>query len=74
MESSTWGGYFEAQRQPWFIQAMYWRMVLGVMMTAGVLLMFWDFLTIGRKEARAAKAVPTPDVYEPGRVEGTAAA
>ena len=42
----------------WFVQAMYWRMAFGVMMTLGLLLLLWDFLAIGRNETRPAKPVP----------------
>ena len=52
---STWQAYFEAQLRPWFVQAMQWRMVFGVIMTAGVVLLLWDFLKIGAGESRAIK-------------------
>ena len=58
---STWEAYFAGQTTPWFLQAMQWRMAFGVMMTVGLLLLLWDFLTIGRGETRAAKAVPSPE-------------
>lgn len=63
---STWSAYFEAQTHPWFIQAMYWRMIFGWVTAAGIVLLFWDMLTIGRKEVRAIKVVrssiePTDD-------------
>ena len=32
---STWAAYFEGQTQPWFVQGMQWRMIFGVLMTAG---------------------------------------
>ena len=55
---STWQAYFEGQTTMWFVQAMYWRMIFGVMMTLGLLLLLWDFLAIGRNETRPAKPVP----------------
>ncbi len=30
---STWSAFFEAQNQPWFIQAMWWCLVFGILMT-----------------------------------------
>ena len=53
---STWQTYFEGQTTMWFVQAMQWRMVFGVLMTVGLLLL-WDLLTIGRGETRPAKIV-----------------
>ena len=32
-------------------------MIFGVVMTAGLVLLLWDMLTIGRGETRPAKAV-----------------
>ena len=55
---STWQAYFEGQTTMWFVQAMYWRMIFGVMMTLGLVLLLWDFLAIGRNETRPAKPVP----------------
>ena len=54
IEGSTWYGYFAAQQHPWFLQSMVWREVFGVIMTAGVFLLAWDLLTIGRRESRSA--------------------
>ena len=54
---STWAAFFEGQTQPWFVQGMQWRMIFGVVMTAGLVLLLWDMLTIGRGETRPAKAV-----------------
>jgi len=45
---STWMGYFAAQIHPWFIQGMEWRMVFGLVTTAGIVLLVWDLLTIGK--------------------------
>ena len=54
---STWQAYFEAQLRPWFVQAMQWRMFFGVVMTAGVVLLLWDFIKIGVGETRAMRKV-----------------
>jgi nitric oxide reductase subunit B len=61
VEGSTWSGYFQAQQSVWFLQAMHWRMVFGCMMTVGMVLLFWDMLSIGRTETRAIKKLaPAP--------------
>ena len=57
LEGSTWSGYFQAQQAPWFVQGMYWRMIFGWVTAAGIVLLFWDMLTIGTKEKRAIKDV-----------------
>jgi nitric oxide reductase subunit B len=54
LSGSTWGGYFAAQNATWFVQGMYWREICGVVMAAGVLLLIWDLLAIGRGETRKA--------------------
>lgn len=58
---STWQAFFEAQTRPWFVQAMQWRMLFGVVMTAGVAILFWDLLTIGKGETRPLRQVPDPE-------------
>ncbi|WP_455208648.1 cbb3-type cytochrome c oxidase subunit I [Kaarinaea lacus] len=60
---STWQAYFAGQMHPWFIQAMQWRMLFGVITVVGVLLLVWDLLTIGRKETRTAAVVPSEDEH-----------
>jgi len=45
---STWYGYFAAQIHPWFVQGMEWRMVFGLVTAAGIVLLVWDLLTIGK--------------------------
>jgi len=60
VEGSTWLGYFAAQNHPWFVQAMAWRVVFGVMTIAGGGLLFWDLLTIGKKETRPAAVIHQP--------------
>jgi nitric oxide reductase subunit B len=52
MGGSTWAAYFEAQRATWFMQAMFWRQVFGWVTAAGLVLLFWDLVTIGSKETR----------------------
>ena len=52
MGGSTWAAYFEAQRATWFMQAMFWRQVFGWVTAAGMVLLFWDLVTIGSKETR----------------------
>ncbi len=46
---STWMGYFAAQVHPWFVQGMQWRMFFGLLASAGIVLLVWDLLTIGRR-------------------------
>ncbi|NND59656.1 MAG: nitric-oxide reductase [Gammaproteobacteria bacterium] len=55
LEGSSWSGYFEAQRHPWFVQSMVWREVFGLTMAAGLVLLLWDFVTIGKRESREIK-------------------
>ena len=57
---STWQAYFDGQTRPWFVSAMQWRLAFGVLMTVGLVLLLWDFLTIGKGETRPAKAVNMP--------------
>jgi nitric oxide reductase subunit B len=52
---STWAAYFAAQNHPWFVQAMVWRLILGVIFAAGVVLLIWDLLVVGRQETRRAR-------------------
>lgn len=54
IEGSTWAGYFAAQGHPWFVQAMKWREISGWGFTLGYVLLFWDLLTIGKRETRPA--------------------
>ncbi|MCG8434837.1 MAG: hypothetical protein MJA83_12470, partial [Gammaproteobacteria bacterium] len=54
IEGSTWAGYFEAQRHPWFLQGMFWRQIFGYVTAAGLVLLIWDLTTIGGKETRRA--------------------
>jgi nitric oxide reductase subunit B len=57
VEGSTWQAYFDAQTNPWFKEAMWWRMVFGWVTLAGYVVLVWDFLTVGRGETRRAEDV-----------------
>ena len=57
VEGSTWSGYFQAQTHPSFLSAMNWRMFFGLMTAAGLGLLVWDLLTIGKGETRKAEAI-----------------
>jgi nitric oxide reductase subunit B len=52
VEGSTWSGYFSAQNHPSFQSAMVWRWFFGLMTFAGLILLIWDLLTIGKGETR----------------------
>ena len=39
---------------------MHWRMIFGWVTSIGIVLLFWDMLTIGKKETRAIQAVSAP--------------
>jgi nitric oxide reductase subunit B len=54
LQGSTWAAYFEAQRAAWFMQGMVWRQLFGYVTAAGLVLLVWDLLTIGRRETRLA--------------------
>jgi len=58
LEGSTWSAYFQAQQTDWFMQGMYWRVVFGWVTTAGIVLLLWDLLTIGRTETRPIAQLP----------------
>ncbi|NIR59892.1 MAG: hypothetical protein GWO02_10365 [Gammaproteobacteria bacterium] len=49
--------YVAAQTHPWLVQGMIWRFVFGIVMTAGLVVLIWDLVTIGRGETRRAPAV-----------------
>ncbi len=57
LQGSTWAGYFLAQQTDWFVQSMNWRAVFGCVTAAGIVLLFWDMLTIGAHESRPIKSV-----------------
>ena len=50
--------YFAGQTQPWFVQAMRWRTIFGIVMTGSVLILMWDFLRIGLGNATEARSQP----------------
>ena len=54
---STWSAFFEAQSHPWFVQTMHWLNIFGWVTGAGLVLLFWDFFTIGRGEERSVQIV-----------------
>ena len=60
---SSWQAYFAAQMHPWFLQAMQWRLLFGVITLLGVLLLVWDLLTIGSKETQTAAVVSTEEEH-----------
>lgn len=46
---ATWAGYFDGQSGPWFTQAMDWRLIMGVVVFTGFILLVIDLLTTGKK-------------------------
>ena len=63
---STWQAYFAGQTQPWFVQAMWWRMAFGVLMTVGLVLLLVDFLRAGAQETRPVKSLALPQAAPAG--------
>lgn len=63
---STWQAYFAGQTQPWFVQAMWWRMAFGVLMTVGLVLLLFDFLRAGAQETRPIKSLAIPQAAPAG--------
>jgi hypothetical protein len=61
VEGSTWSGYFSAQNHPWFQQAMHWRLLFGLITIAGLVLLIWDLVTIGKGESRPALSLSEAD-------------
>ena len=55
---STWLGYFTAQIHPWFVQGMWWRMFFGFVTLAGIILLVWDLLTIGKSRKSGVEVAP----------------
>jgi nitric oxide reductase subunit B len=51
-EGATWAGYFKAQLSTWFQQGMWWRQVFGYVTAAGIVLLVWDLMTIGKHETK----------------------
>ncbi len=56
---ATWEAYFTAQNLPWYIQAMGWRLTMGVVTFVGFVLLLVDLLTIGSKEAAEEQGTAT---------------
>jgi nitric oxide reductase subunit B len=52
---ATWNAFFTAQQLPWYIQAQFWRAIMGVVTFIGFIYLVWDLLTIG-KAAQEAEA------------------
>ncbi|WP_457594743.1 cbb3-type cytochrome c oxidase subunit I [Hydrogenimonas sp.] len=53
-----WDAYFIAQNLPWMLQAMGWRLVMGLVTFVGFLFLVVDLLTIGKAEhAQEGEAV-----------------
>jgi len=46
---ATWDGYFRAQNSLWFVQSMWWRLAMGVMVFVGFIYLVLDLLTISKK-------------------------
>ncbi len=52
LEGASWAGFFKAQISEWFQQGMWWRQIFGYVTAAGIVLLVWDLLTIGKHETR----------------------
>ena len=48
---ATWDAYFSGQANPWFTQAMDWRLLMGAVTLLGFIILIKDFMSIG-KDAR----------------------
>lgn len=68
INGSSWMGYFAAQSNVWFVQAMNWRMIFGWITAAGTVLLIWDLMALGRGETRRAPVYL--DEVGPDRVSG----
>ena len=71
---STWASYFAGQTHPWFVQAMFWRMIFGWVTAAGTVLLIWDLVTIGAGETRAALVHEREEDTKTGTPEAPAVA
>jgi nitric oxide reductase subunit B len=49
---ASWAAYFEGQQTMWYVQGMFWRQIWGYVTAAGLVLLIWDLLTIGKQEKR----------------------
>jgi nitric oxide reductase subunit B len=59
---ATWAAYFEAQQTHWYVQGMFWRQIWGYVTAAGLVLLIWDLLTIGKAETRPMLAPKTEKI------------
>jgi nitric oxide reductase subunit B len=48
-----WNAFFVAQELPWYIQAMVWRAIMGVVTFVGFVYLVLDLLTIGAQAKKA---------------------
>jgi len=46
---ATWAAYFDGENGVWFAQAMDWRLIMGVVIFIGFILLMIDLLTTGKK-------------------------
>ncbi len=56
---STWTAYFAAQNAAWFVQGMNWRAIFGFVTAAGLVLLLWDMMVIGRGDSRDIQELNT---------------
>jgi len=45
---ATWAAYFDGQGGVWFAQAMDWRLIAGIVVFIGYILLATDLLTTGK--------------------------
>ena len=62
---STWQACFDGQTQPWFVQAMWWRMAFGIPHDTGFVVLLIDFLKIGAGETRPIRTLATEQPEAP---------
>jgi len=63
---ATWQAYFTAQNLPWYLQAMWWRLFMGLVMVVGYIYLVKDLLSIGKlAEARQQEAEQAPAAAQP---------
>jgi nitric oxide reductase subunit B len=65
VDGSSWSGYFDAQNNPWFTQAMWWRMVFGWVTLLGYGLLVWDLASVGSGATRKAQDIAREEEYGP---------
>ncbi len=69
---STWAGYFAAQNSHWMLQAMGWRLAMGVVTMLGFVFLFKDLLTIGPRLKAEEAAGVTANAGAPAGATATA--